>query len=198
MQPTAPLLKQPSRPSLPAAGGSLGAAVCCVALAACAPGLNWRDVRVEGTPLRAQLPCKPSHQAREIALGTQRVQMNLLSCTAGEALYAVAWMADLDPAQMPHLAGAWNQAATSQVAAPNRTALPFRVPGANQRPSDGRWRSQGRRPDGSALSQDMASFSHGASLFQATILASQPDLAAAELFFSSLSFADLNAARTSP
>ena len=38
--------------------------VGALTLSACSPAQNWRDVALEGTPLKVQLPCKPDRTTR--------------------------------------------------------------------------------------------------------------------------------------
>jgi hypothetical protein len=155
-------------------------------LVACAPALDWRVVTAEGTALKAELPCRPARHAREILLDGTRLEMQLLSCQAQDATWAVAWVRDVDVRQLPSLLSAWQVAASRNVGASSGQPQPLRVGGATPQPGSGRWRNEGRRPDGSAVVQDLAVFAHGTTLFQAMVLTSRPDPAAADHFMESL------------
>src|SRR5512145_665774 len=60
-----------------------------VLLAGCSPTLNWREVRVDGG-LKALLPCKPDHGSRQMPLAGRDVEMQMVGCEAGNAMFAVA------------------------------------------------------------------------------------------------------------
>ena len=60
-------------------------------LPGCSPALNWRDVRLDQTPLQALFPCKPERAAREVTLGDQVLTLNLLACDVGDVKFALAF-----------------------------------------------------------------------------------------------------------
>ena len=72
-------------------GWHLAWAVVCLVLCACQPALNWREIRIANTSALVMLPCKPDKSARNVPLGGQDVAIQLLSCKAAGATYAVAW-----------------------------------------------------------------------------------------------------------
>lgn len=152
----------------------------------CAPALDWRDVRAD--VLSAQMPCRPSVQARTVELEGRRREMSLMSCSAGAATWAVAWVGDVAPAELAALTDRLRLQASSNVGGQAGEALALQVPGATPNPAAGRWRTSGRRPDGSALTQEVAVFSRGTTVFQATILSSDPRVQGAEQFFGALRF----------
>ena len=41
--------------------------VMALTLSACSPTQNWRDIALEGTALKAQLPCKPDRTTRSVS-----------------------------------------------------------------------------------------------------------------------------------
>jgi hypothetical protein len=59
-------------------------------LAACSPALNWREVRPDTADVRALLPCKPDHAAREVQLAGASHSMEMLGCEAAGATFTVA------------------------------------------------------------------------------------------------------------
>ncbi len=61
-------------------------------LAACAPALDWRELREPDTQLSAQFPCKPQRVAE--------AQMGLLQCEAGGQRFVLGWRRFADPAAL--------------------------------------------------------------------------------------------------
>lgn len=84
-----------------------------LALAGCAPALNWRQVAVGAHGAQAFLPCKPEQATREVAVdpppAPPRV-LHMLACEAGGARFAVAWMAVTEPQNVAALAQHWRRA----------------------------------------------------------------------------------------
>jgi hypothetical protein len=62
----------------------------CLALVACTPTFNWRDVSFEQAPAAALLPCKPDRGSRQVELAGQKLMMHMAGCEAGGAMFAVA------------------------------------------------------------------------------------------------------------
>ena len=58
-------------------------------LTACSPDQNWRDVGLEGSALKAQLPCKPDKTTRSVPLGGVPVDLQVVGCESGSAMVAV-------------------------------------------------------------------------------------------------------------
>lgn len=180
--------------SLIGAGSRCGAVVLARALvaamaivgAACSPVLDWRDVRA--STLSAQMPCRPSVQARAVELEGRVREMTMMSCSAGSSTWAVAWIGDVAPAEVSALSDRLRRQALANVAGQGAQAVPLAVPGATPNAAAGRWRGSGQRPDGSALTQDVAVFSRGTTVFQATILSADAKVPGAEQFFGALRF----------
>ena len=162
--------------------------VACFAFAACAPALDWREISAEGTGLRVHLPCKPARHARPVVLAGERFEMNLLSCRAADATWALAWIAGADARKVSLLMDAWHTESVANVNGTTAEPLAFNLVGATPQAHTGRWRVQGLRPDGSAVVQDFSVFSHGTSIFQATVLTSSSQRSAADHYIDSLSF----------
>lgn len=60
---------------------------------ACSPAYNWRDVRHEGAPLRALMPCKPERAERDVPLlgpGVPPSHLQMMSCDAGGNTFVLA------------------------------------------------------------------------------------------------------------
>lgn len=60
------------------------------ALAACQPALNWREVRLPGAGV-GMMPCKPDASRRQVPLGGHAVEIQLLTCNAAGATFALAF-----------------------------------------------------------------------------------------------------------
>ena len=75
-----------------------------VALSACAPALNWREVRpADAEGLLATFPCKPQVAQRQIPLAglPDRVTVHLLSCEADGSRWALSHLSVSDASLVP-------------------------------------------------------------------------------------------------
>jgi len=161
-----------------------------LALAACSPALNWREVRPEGTRLSVLLPCKPDKAQKIVPLGGQPTPLAMLGCDAGGATFAVA-VADVgDAASAAPVLARWQALTLANMKASPASARPLalQVPGASASVPVSRVQAQGQRADGSAVSGQAAFFARGSQVFQAVLYAPQIAPEAAETFFSSLKF----------
>ena len=164
-----------------------------LALAACSPAFNWREVRPDNTRLSFLLPCKPDKAEKVVPLGGQPTTLAMLGCDAGGATFAVA-VADLGNTQgaasaAPVLAR-WQQLTLDNMQADPATLsrLALKVAGAAGEPPVVRVQAQGRRVDGSAVTGQAAYFAQGTQVFQVVMYAAKPNLEVADTFFSSLKF----------
>ncbi len=164
----------------------VAAAVLLLATTACTPALDWRDVPAEGTPLLAQLPCKPSIHERSVQLAGQSLTMTMKTCTTDHATWALAWVKGVHPAGVTQALRQWREAAVRNVGASGAPLQAQEVRGATPNPLAGRSRVQGQRPDGSPITQDLVQFVHGTTVFQASVLSSSPDALAVDQFFAAL------------
>lgn len=80
-------------------------------LSACSPEQNWREVTLEGSTLKAQLPCKPDRTTRSVPLGGVPVDLQVVGCESGTAIVAVM-TAPLNPGADAHTVMAGWQKAT--------------------------------------------------------------------------------------
>lgn len=157
-------------------------------LAACAPALDWREVRLADGGLRVLLPCKPVGHERRVRLGPQKAPMELHACTAAGATWAVAF-ADLDdPVRVGPALSELHDAAAANLSVSQLQSLGLRVEGATPNPASRRVQWHGRLPDGRAVSGQSAVFAKGTRVFQASVVAEQPDAEAMDNFFASLRF----------
>lgn len=59
-------------------------------LIACNPTFNWRDARVQDTGLSGLLPCKPDQTVRPVAMAASQLDLHMLGCETGAALFVIA------------------------------------------------------------------------------------------------------------
>lgn len=79
-------------------------------LTGCGPTLNWRDVTIGATPLRALFPCKPDEAERTVPLAGVAQQMTMRSCNAGGTTFAVGHARLADPALAATALAQWRDA----------------------------------------------------------------------------------------
>ena len=166
---------------------ALGLAYAAVlSLSACAPALDWRDVRIAAGAVQAQLPCKPSTHTRKVTLAGQPVDMSLQVCSAGGQTWALAWADVTDPAQVGPALRELRDAAAANIGAQSSVPLPLNIKGATPHADSTRLQLEGRRADGQPVREQMALFARGTVVVQATALgATLPD-DAVDTFFASL------------
>jgi hypothetical protein len=121
-------------------------------LAACSPEQNWRQINFEGTPFKAQLPCKPDRTTREVPLGGTPVQLTVAGCESGNAMLAVMTAALAPGADAQAVLQGWQKAVLAhlQAQAPAQ-AEPWLRPGMLSLGSAQRIQVQGVRSDGQAV-----------------------------------------------
>jgi hypothetical protein len=72
-------------------------AASLLALAACTPRFDWRELASTGGGYVAAFPAKPSQATRSVAVDGVQIALTMQSAMAGDALFAVGF-ADLPPA----------------------------------------------------------------------------------------------------
>lgn len=168
------------------------ATLLAAALLACSPALNWREIRIEGTPLRMLLPCKPDRAEREVAMGGRRLPLRMLGCDADGATFAVSHVqapsaAGLDAAAL--LEG-WKAAVLAHVQAKAVVEEGWVRAGLGITGPALRLRAEGRKADGEAVAMQAAWFATadaaGLHLVHAVVFAPQARPDVAESFFSSV------------
>ena len=158
-----------------------------LALAACTPALNWREVRPEGSQARSMFPCKPASHARRVAIAGQSLEMSMLACSADETVYALSFADVAEPARVGAALDELGRAAQSNLQSQGAVAAePAVVVGMTPHPQSAQWRLSGRLPDGRAVQERVLLFSHGTRVYQATMLGARLDAEAQETFFGAL------------
>ena len=101
----------------------------CLALTACSPALNWREVRLEPSALVAMLPCKPDQGTRSVTLAGQNLSMHMMGCEADSATFAVSY-ADLpDATQAAAVQAQWQTAMLGNMRATQNLQSPLNSKG---------------------------------------------------------------------
>jgi hypothetical protein len=155
-----------------------------LALAACTPALNWREVRPEGSSVRGMFPCKPASHARRVAIAGQTEEMSMWACSADETVYALSFADVKDLARVGAALDELGRAAQSNLQSQGDAASqPASVAGMTPHPQSAQWRLSGRLPDGRAVQERVLLFSHGTQVYQATMLGARLDAEAQETFF---------------
>jgi hypothetical protein len=121
------------------------AALLMATLAACSPGLNWREVELGR--LRTLMPCKPDRASRPVVLAGQTLSMEVTGCEAEGTLFAISRTQSTDAAQASALLLALRQASLENVHM--RVVQPMANSGDAHTSFD--LLVQGQRPDGSPL-----------------------------------------------
>lgn len=136
-----------------------------VALSACSPGLNWREVHLAG--LTTLLPCKPDSATRPIALGDKTVDMDMVGCQVAGALFAVSHIQAADAAQAPDLMARLRAASVATVQA----GAVHPTPNSGDAQTSFDVRVDGRRPDGAAVQARFKWMAQGRDVYQVAVYA---------------------------
>jgi hypothetical protein len=159
-------------------------------LAACSPTFNWRELRLDGTPLQALMPCKPESATRALPRdGGAPADLHMHSCDAGGWTFAVAW-ADLgDAARVPAALAGWRRATLAALQVdPVRSDDPSyswnaAVPGAQQAVG---LVAQGRNHAAESVQVRAVHFARGTQVYQAAVYGTSPDEEITAPFFEGL------------
>ena len=163
-------------------------AAVALLLAACNPTLNWRDVRLEPSMLKATLPCKPEQASRTVPMAGRQVELKVLGCAAGGASFALLSGDIVDPLRAGEVLAQWKSATLTNLRSSGSLDRPFLPTGAMALPQSVRVVAQGLRADGSKVHSQAAYFARGSQVFQAVIYADLIDPQASDAFFAALAF----------
>ena len=156
------------------------------ALGACAPALDWREVRPAHSQLQLSMPCKPSLQQRKVQLAGHAVVLSLHACTADDQTWALAFADFADPARIGPALSELRASAAANLDASQVEGLPLKVSGATPNPASERVALKGRLPNGKAVQEQVAVFAYGTRVYQATVIGATVSAEAAENFLTSL------------
>lgn len=161
----------------------------CVALLACSPAMDWREVRPSGTRLLAMFPCKAVASQRSVQLARRAVVLSLHACAAGDRTWGIAHADVLDPSLLRAAMKELLAAASANIGAQSPQVQPLQVPGATPHEASSRALLTGSRPDGQPVEMALAVFADGTRVFQATLLGRRATGDDAVSFFASLRIA---------
>ena len=105
-------------------------------LSACQPSLNWRNVQMPETTLSFELPCKPDKTTKPVTMAGQALELSVVGCEAGDAVWAVMSAKLSADADRTELLKGWRQATLQNMRAnqiEDATWMPARMtalPGA--------------------------------------------------------------------
>jgi hypothetical protein len=105
-------------------------------LSACQPSLNWRNVQIPETTLSFELPCKPDKTTKPVSMAGQTLELSVVGCEAGDAVWAVMSAKLSADADRTELLKGWRQATLQNMRAnqiEDATWMPARMtalPGA--------------------------------------------------------------------
>jgi len=159
-------------------------------LTACSPAWNWRDLRVDGTPLTIVLPCKPDQATQPVTLAGHSVPLSMTGCETGGATLAVSRIL-LPVGASPGTALAqWRIATLAGMRAQSVSEQPFRPAGSLALPESVRLSARGLTREGRPVGAQAVWFAavtpQGVWLFHAVILADPVAPDVADTFFGGL------------
>ena len=164
----------------------INAAVVLTVLTACSPTFNWRDVRPEGTRLALLMPCKPDKAQRVVPLAGKPTEINLLSCDAGGATFAVSVADVKETSKVAAALAQWQSVTLANIKAVPGQEAALKLPGlANAAVMV---KATGQRANGQAVSSQAAYFAQDSRVFQAVMYADAISPDVADTFFSGLKF----------
>jgi len=163
-------------------------ALLLMALGGCSPALDWREVRVDESALKAQFPCRPERRVREVSIEGMRSRMEMVTCTADGTTFAGSHFTVRDPAGVSSAMDAVKAASVSNLGGPPPKTSPFQLAGMTPNPSAARLDLTGRRPDGEVVDLHSAFFSRGLRIYQMSVLGKAPPQHAVDTFFAGLAF----------
>lgn len=161
--------------------------VAALALAGCAPPYDWRQVRPQGSQIELDFPCKPSTRTRLVQLAGQPVSLALYACTAAGQTWGLAFGELADPLGVPAALDDLVRSAGANIDAGEvRRWQAVQVAGATPQAASRRVWFTGKLPDGSAVNMQVAVFTYGSRVFQASALGASLPQDAAQTFFDSI------------
>jgi hypothetical protein len=128
-------------------------------LSACSPEQNWRDVALEGSGLKVQLPCKPDRTTRSVTLGDVPVDLQVVGCESGSAIVAVMSAALPAAADANAVMLYWQQATLANAKVQPDATMSQQIwhrPGQVPLAASVRIQAPAQRANGEAVSMDAA------------------------------------------
>lgn len=153
---------------------------------ACAPTLNWREIRPEGSGAVALFPCKPSSHVRTVTIGATSAPMALYACTAGGVTYALAHAELGNPHLVAPVLSELRASTASNLGTEAQADGALQVPGMTPNAQAGRIRMEGKLPSGEAAQAAAGFFVKGTRVFQVTVVGPKLDAQALETYLGGL------------
>ncbi|HEY9095562.1 MAG TPA: hypothetical protein VIN35_07455 [Hydrogenophaga sp.] len=152
---------------------------------ACSPAFNWRELRVDGAPLVALLPCKAETATREVPLTEPPATLHMHSCDTGGVTFAVAWAKLGSASQAAGALEQWKSASLASVRAPAGAESGWAAVVTRADEVHG-IKAQGLDHRGQALQTQAVYFSQGPWVYQAAVYGAQLPEQALTTFFEGL------------
>lgn len=171
-----------------ACGGALSWAwvAALMVFAACSPALDWRLTPIPGTSLTTFFPCKPDHFSRQINLAGNAERVVLVSCKAAQHTFAVTAVDMQHAERRAQGLAALMHAAQENFGGFSQTLPPRVISAAADAGRVAIVTAQLRSPTARPLQVQMAFFSHGHWVFQATVMGETLAPEAVFFFFDNL------------
>ena len=163
----------------------LPAALFAASLQGCAPALDWREVRPEGTTAALLFPCHPKSQSRHAVLAGTQVRMTLLACDAEGVSFGLLHGDLGDPVLVAPALEEMAAALAANLQAQEVRSAPLQVAGMTPGSAARRIGLGGSLPDGTPMREQAALVARGTRVYQASVLGARLD-AAADVFIDSL------------
>lgn len=155
--------------------------IMVLGLVSCTPTLNWRAVNLDG--VSTWLPCKPDRAQRELEIGGQKIQMEMMGCEAQGVMYAVSHAKVLNPSESQAVTLAWQNASFKQMLAGAPQQSVFQTRG--EKPVTGQFfKLAGARSNGQELQAQLAWVVFGDEIYHLAMYAQAITSEQAEPFFS--------------
>jgi len=154
--------------------------------AACSPALDWREVRPAGSGLTLLFPCKPASLTRSVDLAGLSVDMTMHACRADGLTFALGQTDMGDPTRVEAALEGLQEAAARNIQGTARIMGPAPAQGATPNRQALRIEIFGRLGDGSPVYEQVAVFSKGTRVYQATMLGTSLPSDATDMFFGHL------------
>lgn len=147
-----------------------------LALAACSPALNWREVRpVDSGGLVAWFPCKPQAVERRMSWpGVPAASVHVLSCRADGLIWSLTYARMPDADTMLRTQAGWSEAWRSRPGYVSQAIAPLAGGGLTVPAGGLAWALSANAPDVAPRSGRAWHFSHGLTVFQASVWGDQP------------------------
>ena len=155
-------------------------------LCACSPALDWRQMAPAELGVQALFPCRPASLTRDVPVLQGRSQMVMHACSAAGSTFALSKLTLSDVRDVTAAIDSLLDAAARNLRTGPGQAQPFEVPGMTPNSHAGRLTLNGRRPDGTAVTEHLLVFARGARVYQASVLGDAPDQTAVSMFFGGL------------